>query len=366
MELYQITYNEDDNDGGVYKVFMNLYFTEKSSAKTYIESKYYADTYGMQGYKCNDYYIRTVKKEDIEPKIYSSISDYQEKSGINIDLTNKQNKEKELENMTKKELIDYKNKRIKIMNNGIKIKQLGNGGAFDFDKTNSSFLIESDKDTYFLFDCGYSVYAELRRQDSSNEIDLNKLKYIYISHMDDDHMGSLKTLIYYMYFILKKRVMIIAVKEVFTALKSYLSDIDGYVENCIKIEDSLFNTRELKLEKLKLDSFIISPVETYHFKPCYGLEFRYETDELVYFFISGDTKANDNFQKMLDWDVLAFGFHDFSHWDNFEQQVHCCEYDFDKTYIHSSNKIIKYHTGDDFDGSWRSLSEIIESLPKER
>ena len=52
------------------------------------------------------------------------------------------------------------------MNKEIYIKQLGNGGAFDYLSTNSSFLIESTKKSYFLFDCGYSVYAELRRQDS--------------------------------------------------------------------------------------------------------------------------------------------------------------------------------------------------------
>ena len=123
----------------------------------------------------------------------------------------------------------------------IKIKQLGNGGAFDYKLTNSSFLIQTKEESYFLFDCGYSVYAELRKQDEVGEIDLNKLKYIYISHMDDDHMGSLKTLIYYMFFILKKRVHIIAYDVVFKELQTYLSDIDGVVENGVKIKDSLFN-----------------------------------------------------------------------------------------------------------------------------
>lgn len=107
MELYQITYNDDDNAGAGRTVFMNLYFTTKSSAKKYIESKYYADSYGVQGYKGNDYDIRTVNMKDIEPKIYSSITDYQEKTGIFIDLTVKQNKERQFENMSKEELIEF-------------------------------------------------------------------------------------------------------------------------------------------------------------------------------------------------------------------------------------------------------------------
>ena len=106
MELYQITYNEDDNAGAGRTIFMDLYFTTKSSAKKYIESKYYADRYGVQGCKGNDYDIRTVNMEDIEPKIYSSVSDYQEKTGIYVNLTVKQNKEKQLENLSREELIE--------------------------------------------------------------------------------------------------------------------------------------------------------------------------------------------------------------------------------------------------------------------
>lgn len=105
MELYQITYNEDDNAGAGRTVFMNLYFTTKNAAQIYVESKYYADSYGIQGYKGNTHDIRTVHMKDIEPKIYSSINDYEEKTGINVELTAKQNKEQQLENMSKEELI---------------------------------------------------------------------------------------------------------------------------------------------------------------------------------------------------------------------------------------------------------------------
>lgn len=107
MELYQITYNEDDNAGAGRTVFMNLYFTTKHAAQTYVESKYYSDNYGIQGFKGNDYDIKTVNMKDIEPMIYSSISDYQEKTGIYVNLTVKQNKEKQLENLSKEELIEF-------------------------------------------------------------------------------------------------------------------------------------------------------------------------------------------------------------------------------------------------------------------
>lgn len=80
MDLYQITYNEeDDNAGAGRSVFMNLYFENKDDAMTFIKSKYYADRYGMQGYRGNDNDIKTVNTEDVLPKIYKSIDDYQEK-----------------------------------------------------------------------------------------------------------------------------------------------------------------------------------------------------------------------------------------------------------------------------------------------
>lgn len=247
--------------------------------------------------------------------------------------------------------------------NEIRIKQLGNGGAFDYLSVNSSFLIESTKESYFLFDCGYSVYAELRRQDTLKEIDLNKLKYIYISHMDDDHMGSLKTLIYYMFFILKKRVHILAYADVFKELKAYLSDIDGYVENGVKVKDSLFNLIDISFGDCKvLDSVKIYPTPTNHFKSCWGLRFQLDRDNE--FLISADTKAHNGIANCLSYSSMKFAFHDYSNWNQEDNQVHCCESDFERLYINTKHKIIKYHNNEDFDGSWRSFSTIVESLSK--
>ncbi len=240
----------------------------------------------------------------------------------------------------------------------IRIKQLGNGGAFDYKLTNSSFLIETLEESYLLFDCGYSVYAELRKQDESKEIDLNKLKYIYISHMDDDHIGSLKTLIYYMFFILNKRVHIIAYGSVFKELKAYLADIDSVVQNGVKIKDSLFNMLEIPFNDcLVLDSFNIYPTFTNHFKPCYGLKFKLR--DKSYFVISGDTKAYHALIPVLRDYNLKFAFHDFSNWNCVGSQVHCCEEDYNSIYDASIRmKIIKYHNSAEFVGTWRTLKEI--------
>ena len=46
------------------------------------------------------------------------------------------------------------------------VQQIGNGGAFDYNKTNSSFLINLSNEKfplYLLFDCGNNVFAKLVR-----------------------------------------------------------------------------------------------------------------------------------------------------------------------------------------------------------
>jgi len=76
---------------------------------------------------------------------------------------------------------------------------LGTGGAFDFDLGNSSVLI-SHSGTLFLLDCGHSVYPRLRELGWTERID-----YILITHLHDDHCGSLSSLIFHQNLISPKR-----------------------------------------------------------------------------------------------------------------------------------------------------------------
>ena len=252
----------------------------------------------------------------------------------------------------------------------IKIKQIGNGGAFDYKSVNSSFLIDTGNDSYFLFDCGHSVYAELRRQHDAGEIDLKKLKYVYISHNDDDHNGSLKTLIYFMYFNFGKRLQIIAVGDcdkevdVYNTISSYIDDIDGFYENDQKIYDDIFNMIPIeKTEVFRVDGFSITPLQAYHLKPCFGLMFDCYVDSnqpSKKFVITGDTKASTSISSVITSDSIKFVYHDFSKWNKIGSQVHCCEEDFMKKYNDEIRaKIIKYHDNSEFVTEWRTFDEIM-------
>ncbi|RMG27416.1 MAG: ribonuclease Z [Bacteroidetes bacterium] len=69
----------------------------------------------------------------------------------------------------------------------MQIKFIGTGGAFDHEYGNSSALV-SMSGKHILIDCGYNVYPRLAEKQVVDLID-----YIVITHLHDDHAGSLAT-----------------------------------------------------------------------------------------------------------------------------------------------------------------------------
>jgi len=262
----------------------------------------------------------------------------------------------------------------------MKVIQLGNGGAFDYDQTNTSFLIDVSKDftNYLLFDCGYSVFSRLRALEIKYSREL--IKYtntIFISHMDDDHIGSLKTLIYYRYFILQETTNIICHDELKNELKfgikvdSKKYDIITLEKDCNKIIKSC-NRNDLDYIKFKF-------IKAYHYKTCYGLMLTEKLGNVTTFlYLSGDTKVSEDQIDALNHihdsirdgeckndKYLALAFHDYSNWNSYDQQVHTCEYDWNKYYVDSKTNELKYpflrkcHTGESIENE---LPEKFDDL----
>jgi len=260
----------------------------------------------------------------------------------------------------------------------INIKQIGNGSAFNHKMTNSSFLIkDSNKAFMMLFDCGESVFAELRRQDDNKEINLDELTDVFISHMDSDHIGSIKTLIYYMYFARNKVLRIRFAKSIEDQVSSYLSDINSYKEFgefvpaqlFIKIpfegESSVSIINFLSVINTPSSYVMIAPIKAYHGKSCFGLSI--STNESIVI-ITGDTtvsynshnifKDNNNMKKPKKF----ICFHDFSpNFDQPEKQVHACKTSMEKDYYTPEflDRVIPYHDDrTDFHSTWFSEVDI--------
>ena len=65
------------------------------------------------------------------------------------------------------------------------IQVLGDGGAFDTHKTNSSFLIDVNGER-MLFDCGYNVFAKLKELKKTDRELIKNIDTIWISHAHDE------------------------------------------------------------------------------------------------------------------------------------------------------------------------------------
>ena len=76
------------------------------------------------------------------------------------------------------------------------LKFLGSGGAFNVTRGNTSAYMEYAGEL-FLFDCGEDVFAKLVK---SNILEKKSRVNIFITHLHSDHVGSLGTLIAYLYY----------------------------------------------------------------------------------------------------------------------------------------------------------------------
>ena len=144
-----------------------------------------------------------------------------------------------------------------------------------------------------------------------------------------------------MYFIYNIKLNILAFKEVADELNIYLKDMSNYY-----IPHKLptgINYNGLKLESIK----------TNHHVKCYGLILSNNNNSII---ISGDTKALKEFPEIVCQYENKLIFHDFSEWNNEEQQVHACRTDIDKYYSEElQNSIIFYHNNKEFSKKWREF-----------
>lgn len=81
----------------------------------------------------------------------------------------------------------------------MQVKFLGTGGAFDYLLGNASAWL-SFRGQHILLDCGNSVYPRLRSLDLADKID-----YLLVTHLHDDHVGSLNTTILHLNFFATPR-----------------------------------------------------------------------------------------------------------------------------------------------------------------
>jgi ribonuclease BN (tRNA processing enzyme) len=101
---------------------------------------------------------------------------------------------------------------------GIELRFLGVGGAFDPAFGSSSAIVESGADTSLLIDCGCTTYRNLQQSGR-----VESITHVLITHMHDDHVGSLGTLVFHHYYITGKKLVILARPPLMAQIERLLS-----------------------------------------------------------------------------------------------------------------------------------------------
>ena len=153
------------------------------------------------------------------------------------------------------------------------LKFLGRDSGFG--RENNSAYIEYEN-KFILIDCGFTVFSQLK-----NKFDFNKYDEIdvIITHLHNDHAGTLSQFILYMYFIYNKKVNVITKCE---KIKEFL-DITGTPEDAYE---------------LKKENEYIKFIKTEHVKylDAYGFELNINSKKIIY---TGDTNTLEPFELYL-------------------------------------------------------------------
>lgn len=151
------------------------------------------------------------------------------------------------------------------------LKFLGSDSGFGA-SNNSAYIEERDK--LIIIDCGFTVFTQIKKK-----FDLNKYKEInvIITHLHNDHAGSLSQLILYSYFIFNKKVNVISMCS---KIKEYL-DITGTPEDAYTLYNEIENVEFIRTEHTRY-------LDSYGFKLCVNGK------KIVY---TGDTNILEPFIK---------------------------------------------------------------------
>ena len=150
---------------------------------------------------------------------------------------------------------------------------LGNDSGFG-DKNNSAYLEIEEK--LILIDCGFTVFNEIK-----NRFDFNKYSEIdiIITHLHNDHAGSLSQVILYLWYIFHKKTTVISKCE---HIRTYL-DITGTPQEAYELKSEIDDLEFIKTEH-------VNELDAYGFKAQFG------NRRIIY---TGDTATLEPFLPYL-------------------------------------------------------------------
>ena len=151
---------------------------------------------------------------------------------------------------------------------------LGKDSGFGENNTSAYFISNNELN---IIDCGCDVFQKLKNKFNFDEF--FKINII-ITHLHNDHAGSLSQLILYLWFVFHKKANIICACKY---IKKYL-EITGVPSEAYEIQE---DTSDIKFIKTNHSEFI----------EAYGFKMNIEDKKIIY---TGDTNIIEPFLPHLD------------------------------------------------------------------
>ncbi|HAK43588.1 MAG TPA: MBL fold metallo-hydrolase [Clostridium sp.] len=163
---------------------------------------------------------------------------------------------------------------------------IGTGSAFNTELGNTSAFIKNNN-SLLIIDCGGTVFHRLQEL---NLFDKLENLYIIITHTHPDHVGSLGEVIFYSYYILKRRPTIFFPKK--ELIEGFLTNIGVSAEMYKLNSFERIDVNDTQFGKFSIEFLPVSHVDTI---PAYG--FVMKLNEKLFYF-SGD--ANNISSKVIN------------------------------------------------------------------
>ncbi len=168
----------------------------------------------------------------------------------------------------------------------MEIKILGKYGPFASLGSTSSYLVKGES-SYALLDCGSGAVKKLL-----NENCLDKLSFIFLSHLHFDHISDIGVLSYALAPILKgKKIKLYTFVDDSLNMK-VIQNLSTFEIICVE-ERKTFTNGEFSFEFYKMTHPVTS----------YGIKIKNKDKVFAY---SGDTTKNDNIYNLIKGASLAF------------------------------------------------------------
>lgn len=121
----------------------------------------------------------------------------------------------------------------------------GNGSAFNVNKVNTSAFFIEDK-VLNIIDVGYSVFDSILKSKILEE-EFDSIR-IYITHVHDDHIGSLSTLLHYLFYVKGITATVVGGKELKELLELNAKGLYSFVSTHLDTESTL---RAIKVQHVE-------------------------------------------------------------------------------------------------------------------